>query len=100
MLPGYSVHNEQYPLMCRKLCELLDFDMAVATNSGSEAIDVAIRIARKWAYQVKGIRAGEAHILTASLNYHGRTMMPLSASENPKFREGSTNGHGWVHEQC
>ena len=62
--------------------------MAVATNSGSEAIDVAIRIARKWGYQVKGIPRGEALILTASANYHGRTMMPLSSSENPKYREG------------
>ena len=64
--------------------------MAVATNSGSEAIDVSIRIARKWGYQVKGIPRGEALILTASANYHGRTMMPLSSSENPKYREGGS----------
>jgi ornithine--oxo-acid transaminase len=62
--------------------------MAVATNSGSEAIDVSIRMARKWGYQVKRIPPGEALILTASANYHGRTMMPLSSSENPKYREG------------
>jgi ornithine--oxo-acid transaminase len=67
--------------------------MAVASNSGSEAIDVAIRIARKWGYQVKGIAPGEALILTASANYHGRSMMPLSSSENPKYREGTLTHH-------
>lgn len=62
--------------------------MAAATNSGSEAIDLAIRIARKWGHQVKGIPAGEVLILTASKNYHGRTMLPLSSSENASHTEG------------
>lgn len=69
--------------------QLLGFEMAAATNSGSEAIDLAIRVARKWARQVKDIPAGEALILTASKNYHGRTMLPLSSSENASHTEGT-----------
>lgn len=56
-------------------------------NSGSEAIDLAVKIARKWGYQVKGIRPGAAHILTATANYHGRTLAQLSASDNARMKE-------------
>lgn len=58
-------------------------------NSGSEATDTAIKIARKWGYCVKGIPSNQAKILTISGNYHGKLTGPLSASDNSKIREGN-----------
>ncbi|KIW64154.1 ornithine-oxo-acid transaminase [Phialophora macrospora] len=86
-ISGRGVYNEAYSLMCKKLSETLGFERVAATNSGSEAVDFAIRLSRKWGYQKKGIAPDQAWILTASGNYHGRTMTPLSVSTNPNFRE-------------
>lgn len=57
-------------------------------NSGSEATDTAIKIARKWGYCVKGIDEDKAKIITLSGNYHGKLLGPLSASDNPKITKG------------
>ncbi|KAL6251252.1 hypothetical protein RBB50_001460 [Rhinocladiella similis] len=83
-----AMHNEHYPLLCKRLCNLLGFDKALAMNSGSEATDTAIKIARKWGYCVKGIDEDKAKIITLSGNYHGKLLGPLSASDNPKITKG------------
>jgi ornithine--oxo-acid transaminase len=82
-----AFHNEHYPLLCQKLCQLLHQDQAFAMNSGSEATDLAIKLARKWAYRVKGIAVDEAVVVTVSGNYHGKTLGPLSASDNEDIRQ-------------
>lgn len=62
--------------------------MAASMNSGSEAVDLAIKISRKWGYNVKGIQPGDAKILTVTSNYHGKTLAPLSGSSNRDIKEG------------
>ncbi|KAL2108246.1 hypothetical protein VUR80DRAFT_4077 [Thermomyces stellatus] len=83
-----ALQNETYPQMCQKICQLLDYDMAASMNSGSEAVDLAIKISRKWGYNVKGIQPGDAKILTVTSNYHGKTLAPLSGSSNRDIKEG------------
>ena len=87
-LTSRAYHNEHYPLLCKKLCELLGFDMAFPMNSGSEAVDLAIKVVRKWGYVVKGIEPDQALVVTISGNYHGKSLGPLSASNNDKIRSG------------
>lgn len=57
-------------------------------NSGSEAVDLAIKISRKWAYNVKKIQPNCAKVLTVTGNYHGKIMAPLSGSSNANIRDG------------
>lgn len=70
------------------IIQLFGLDRAAAMNSGSEAIDLSIKIARKWGYRVKKIPANEALILTVTANYHGRSMVPLSASDSTGLKDG------------
>lgn len=58
-------------------------------SSGSEAVELAMKIARRWGYRVKGIAPNQAKILTISNNYHGKTLAPLSASSFKSFRNGT-----------
>jgi ornithine--oxo-acid transaminase len=60
-------------------------------SSGSEAVDLAIKIARKWGYNVKKIKPGQAKVLTVTGNYHGKTLGPLSGSSTEAIKEGKTN---------
>ncbi|KAM5350042.1 hypothetical protein ACJ41O_006547 [Fusarium nematophilum] len=83
-----ALQNETYPLLCKKMCDLLGYDMAAAMNSGSEGVDLAIKIARKWAYNVKGIDLNQAKIITVTGNYHGKTLGPLSGSSFGYTKDG------------
>jgi ornithine--oxo-acid transaminase len=62
--------------------------MAALMSSGSEAVDLAIKIARKWGYNVKGIKADQAKILTVTGNYHGKILAPLGGSSFASIKEG------------
>ncbi|OJZ83021.1 hypothetical protein ASPFODRAFT_89456, partial [Aspergillus luchuensis CBS 106.47] len=83
-----AFQNESYPFLCKKVCELLGYDLAASMNSGSEAVDLAIKISRKWAYNVKKIQPNCAKVLTVTGNYHGKIMAPLSGSSNADIRDG------------
>ncbi|KAB8217739.1 pyridoxal phosphate-dependent transferase [Aspergillus novoparasiticus] len=83
-----AFQNETYPQLCKRICELLEYDMAASMSSGSEAIDLAIKIARKWGYKVKGIPPDQAKVLTVTGNYHGKILGPLSASSNEDIKDG------------
>lgn len=61
-------------------------------NGGAEAIDLAIKIARLWGYRIKSIESGKALVLTCEMNYHGRTLAPLSGSSNEKLKTGPSLG--------
>lgn len=87
-LTSRGIHNPLYPMLARKLCTLLGYDKVCPMNSGSETVDLAIKIARKWAYTVKKVPADQAIIVTISKNYHGRTLAPLAGSDNDSIRRG------------
>ncbi|KAH8899044.1 putative ornithine aminotransferase [Thozetella sp. PMI_491] len=86
-MPSRSVHVAQYAQFCKKICELTGFDKVAAMNGGAEAVDLAIKIARSWGYKAKGIEQDKALVITASDNYHGRTLSILSASTDEGYRK-------------
>ncbi|KAH7303955.1 putative ornithine aminotransferase [Stachybotrys elegans] len=86
-LPSRSVHNANYALLCKKLCHLSGFDKVALLNGGAEAVDMAIKAARAWAYKVKGIAQDQCLVLTAEHNYHGRSLSLLSASNDAGYRK-------------
>ncbi|MGW1293059.1 ornithine--oxo-acid transaminase [Streptomyces sp. NPDC002533] len=83
-----AFHNDQYAPFCRDLAELTGTEMVLPSNSGGEAVDTAIKIARKWAYQVKGVPNGAAEIIVAGANFHGRTTTIISFSTHPGHQLG------------
>ncbi|MBX3655980.1 MAG: ornithine--oxo-acid transaminase [Ramlibacter sp.] len=71
-----------------KLCELTGFERALPMNTGAEAVETAIKAARRWGHQVRGIPDGLANILVARNNFHGRTTTAISASTEADYRAG------------
>ncbi len=70
------------------ITELLGYDKVLPMNTGVEGDETAVKLARKWAYEVKGIKKYEAKIIVANENFHGRTMMAVSASTDPECYDG------------
>lgn len=87
-LTSRAFRNDQLPLLCKELCELLGLDRMLPMNSGAEAVETAIKAARRWGYQHKKIPDGQAEIITCTNNFHGRTITILSGSSDPHYREG------------
>ncbi|HSN51730.1 MAG TPA: ornithine--oxo-acid transaminase [Woeseiaceae bacterium] len=71
-----------------KACELTGQDMALPMNTGAEAVETAIKAARKWAYTVKGVADDKAEIIACSGNFHGRTTTIIAMSDEPRYRAG------------
>jgi len=86
-LTSRAFRNDQLPLLYKELCELTGYEMAIAMNSGTEAVETALKIARKWAYKVKGIPKHKAEIIVADGNFHGRTITIISFSAEPLYRD-------------
>ena len=82
-----AFRNDQWPLLAKELCELIGYEMVLAMNSGAEAIETAIKVARKWAYQKKKVPQDQAEIIACSNNFHGRTVTIISFSTEPKYRK-------------
>lgn len=85
-LTSRAFHHDQLGLFCRELAELTGTEMVLPMNSGAEAVESAIKVARKWAYQVKGTPEGTADIVVAGGNFHGRTTTIVSFSTDPEAR--------------
>lgn len=85
-LTSRAFYNNRLGEAERYLCELFGYDKALMMNSGAEANETAIKLARKWGYQVKGIPANEAVIVAVERNFHGRTTGIISASTDPDSR--------------
>jgi ornithine--oxo-acid transaminase len=83
-----AFRNDQLPLLLKELHQLTGFEMALPMNSGAEAVETALKAARKWGEQRKGIPAGKAEILVAENNFHGRTISIVGFSSEPQYREG------------
>jgi ornithine--oxo-acid transaminase len=86
-LTSRAFRNDQLPYFYKELSELTGYEMALPMNSGAEAVETAIKIARKWAYQVKGVPKYQAEVITVENNFHGRTISIISFSTEPHYRE-------------
>ena len=71
-----------------RVCELTRQDMALPMNTGAEAVETAIKAARKWAYTVKGVARDKAEIITCNGNFHGRTIAIIAMSDEPQYQQG------------
>ena len=78
--------HDQFGPFCRELAKLCRADLTLPMNSGAEAVETAIKVARKWGYRVKGVPDGTATIVVAENNFHGRTTTIVSFSTDPDAR--------------
>ena len=85
-LTSRAFHHDQMGLFCQELAELTGTEMVLPMNSGAEAVESALKVARKWAYQVKGVPDGRAEIVVAGSNFHGRTTTIVSFSTDDTAR--------------
>jgi ornithine--oxo-acid transaminase len=85
-LTSRAFHHDLLGRYCRELAELTGTEMVLPMNSGAEAVESAIKVARKWAYRVKGVPDGMAEIVVAGSNFHGRTTTIVSFSTDPVAR--------------
>jgi len=83
-----AFRNDQLPQLYRELHALTGYDMVLPMNSGTEAVETALKTARKWGEKVKGIPAGRAEILVATNNFHGRTISIVGFSSEEQYRNG------------
>jgi ornithine--oxo-acid transaminase len=82
-LTSRAFRNDRFPPLLEKLCRLTGFDKALLMNSGAEAVETALKAARKWGYDVKGIRYPEGEIVVFAGNFHGRTTTIVGFSTDP-----------------
>lgn len=79
-LSSRAFHTTSLGPFSKLLCDLTGFEMLLPMNTGAEAVETALKVARKWAYKVKGVEEGKAIILSVEDNFHGRTCaLPLSS---------------------
>lgn len=83
-----AFHSEPLGPFLAKLCAVSGQEMALPMNTGAEAVETAIKAARRWGYRVKGIPDGEAEIITAAGNFHGRTTTIVGFSSDESYRDG------------
>ncbi|MGW1810192.1 ornithine--oxo-acid transaminase [Streptomyces sp. NPDC002078] len=87
-LTSRAFHNDRLAHFAEQLAELTGLDMVLPMNTGAEAVESAIKVARKWAYDVKGVPADRATIVVAAENFHGRTTTIVSFSTDETARAG------------
>lgn len=83
-----AFHTDKLGPFLERACTLTGFDMALPMNTGAEAVETAIKAARKWGYTVKGIANNKAEIIACSGNFHGRTMAAVAMSDEPQYQAG------------
>ncbi|HTR25417.1 MAG TPA: ornithine--oxo-acid transaminase [Terriglobales bacterium] len=87
-LTSRAFRNDQLPLLYEQLHKLTGFDMTLPMNSGAEAVETALKTARKWGYKVKGIPEGQAEIIVCANNFHGRTISIVGFSTDAQYQDG------------
>jgi ornithine--oxo-acid transaminase len=87
-LTSRAFHNDQLPLFCRQLAELTGLDVVLPMNSGAEAVETAIKAARQWGYESKGIAQDRAEVIVCSGNFHGRTTTIVGFSSDEDYKRG------------
>jgi len=87
-LTSRAFRNDQLPLFCQEICELTGYPRVLPMNSGAEAVETAIKAARKWGETVKGIPKDQCEIIVCSDNFHGRTTTIVGFSTEDQYKEG------------
>lgn len=87
-LTSRAFRNDQLGLFYQELCELTNSTMVLPMNSGAEAVESAIKAARKWGYYEKGVPKGQAEIIVCANNFHGRTVTIVGFSTEAQYRDG------------
>ncbi|WP_103500111.1 MULTISPECIES: ornithine--oxo-acid transaminase [Streptomyces] len=85
-LTSRAFHHEHFAAFCAELAELCGMEMVLPMNTGAEAVETAVKTARKWGYRVKGVPDGRAKIVVADGNFHGRTTTIISFSTDEEAR--------------
>jgi ornithine--oxo-acid transaminase len=83
-----AFYAEEFGYFSEELAKFVGLEMVLAMNSGAEACETAIKIARKWGYEKKGVDADQANIICVENNFHGRTVTIVSFSTDPAYRDG------------
>ncbi|MCA9960895.1 MAG: ornithine--oxo-acid transaminase [Anaerolineales bacterium] len=86
-LTSRAFRNDQMGPFLKELCEMTGYEMALPMNSGAEAVETALKAARKWGYKVKGVPANEAEIIVCEGNFHGRTTTIVGFSSESAYKE-------------
>lgn len=86
-LTSRAFRNDQLPLFYKELSEMTGYEMSLPMNSGAEAVETALKVARKWGYDVKKIPHFDAEIIVADGNFHGRTISIISFSSEPLYKD-------------
>lgn len=86
-LTSRAFRNDQLPLLYKDLAEMTGYGMSLPMNSGAEAVETAIKLARKWAYEIKSVPDNQAEIIIAKGNFHGRTTTIISFSSEPAYQK-------------
>jgi ornithine--oxo-acid transaminase len=87
-LTSRAFHNDQMGPFLKALCEATGFEKALPMNTGAEAVETAIKMVRKWGYQVKGVAPGKAEIIVCENNFHGRTTTIVGFSSEDQYKDG------------
>ncbi|WP_422122833.1 ornithine--oxo-acid transaminase [Planococcus sp. X10-3] len=87
-LTSRAFHNDMLAPWYEMICKLSGKEMALPMNTGAEAVETAVKAARRWAYNVKGVEENKAEIIACEGNFHGRTMTAVSLSSDPDYRKG------------
>jgi len=87
-LTSRAFHSDQLGPWYEKICKLTNKEMALPMNTGAEAVETAIKTARRWAYDVKGVENDQAEIIACAGNFHGRTMTAISLSSEKEYQRG------------
>ncbi|KAL1635191.1 ornithine aminotransferase [Neofusicoccum ribis] len=86
-LSSRAFYNDVFPRFAEYITKTLGFDMVLPMNTGAEAVETAVKIARKWGYKVKGIPEDQALVFSVQENFHGRTFAAITMSTDPESRE-------------
>ncbi|KZT00278.1 ornithine-oxo-acid aminotransferase [Laetiporus sulphureus 93-53] len=87
-LSSRAFYNSMFGRFAQKVTQMFGYDMVLPMNTGAEAVETAIKLSRKWAYQKKGVPDGKAIVFSAEGNFHGRTIGVISMSTDPESRAG------------
>jgi ornithine--oxo-acid transaminase len=87
-VPSRAYYNDRLGLFLKEVCGVSGLDAALPMNTGAEAVETAIKAARRWGYRVKGISKDRAEIIVAQGNFHGRTTTIVGFSSEPEYRDG------------